>query len=131
MTSGAINNKLEVHPTVTVMTGKDNVDFIVDTGATVNLMEEFDYLRLKDVTLQKSSRKIFLYDSEIPLTILGWGCSLDDVNVGGKLDTNRGRISHKFRNACSFLCTQSFSSQTSDKHVNVLSENTMAVAGIN
>ena len=53
------------------MIGKDNIDFIVDTGATVNLMEESDYLWFKDVTLQNSSTEIFLYDSEVPLKILG------------------------------------------------------------
>ncbi|CAB4008236.1 Hypothetical predicted protein, partial [Paramuricea clavata] len=69
-TSGAKHNELEVHPTVTVTIGKENVDFIVNTGATVNLMEESDYLRLKGVTLQKSSTKIFSYDSDVPLKIL-------------------------------------------------------------
>jgi predicted aspartyl protease len=49
---------------VTVTIGKEKVDFIVDTGATVNLIEETDFLRLEDVTLRKSSTKIFPYDSE-------------------------------------------------------------------
>jgi predicted aspartyl protease len=43
---------------VTVTIGKEKVDFIVDTGATVNLIEETDFLRLEDVTLRKSSTRI-------------------------------------------------------------------------
>ena len=43
----------------------------MDTGATVNLIEELDYLRLKEVVLKKTSTKIFLYDSQVSLKILG------------------------------------------------------------
>lgn len=63
--------KSEVCPTAAVTIGKENIDFIVDTGATVNLIEESDYLRLKDVKLRKTSTKIFPYDSHVPLKILG------------------------------------------------------------
>ena len=55
----------------TVMIGKENIEFIVDTGATVNLIEESDYSRLENVTLQRTSTKIFPYDSKVPLKILG------------------------------------------------------------
>ena len=52
-------------------TGKENIDFVIDTGATVYLTEESDYLCLKDVILKKTSTKIFPYDSQVPLKILG------------------------------------------------------------
>ncbi|XP_028418333.1 uncharacterized protein K02A2.6-like [Dendronephthya gigantea] len=70
MTVGA-NVKTKVHPTAMVTIGKENIEFIVDTGATVNLIEESDYLRLKDVKLKKTSTKIFPYDSQVPLKLLG------------------------------------------------------------
>jgi hypothetical protein len=56
--SGTRHGKSGKHPIVTVTIGKEKVDFIVDTGATVNLIEETDFLRLEDVTLRKSSTRI-------------------------------------------------------------------------
>ena len=50
---------------------KENIDFVWDAGATVNLIEESDYLRLKEVVLKKTSTKIFPYDSQASLKILG------------------------------------------------------------
>jgi hypothetical protein len=47
-TSGAKHNELEIHPTVMVTIGKDNVDFIVDTG---------DF-RVRDETA-KNERKLY------------------------------------------------------------------------
>ena len=64
-------SKSEGHLTTTVMVGKENIEFIVDTGATVNLIEESDYSRLENVTLQRTSTKIFPYDSKVPLKIRG------------------------------------------------------------
>ena len=65
------NSKSGGYPTATITIGKENTNFVIDTGATVNLIEESDYLRLKDVTLKKTSTKIFPYDSQVPLKILG------------------------------------------------------------
>ena len=53
------NIKLGVYPTTAMTIGKENINFVIDTGATVNLTEELDYLCLKDVELKKTSTKIF------------------------------------------------------------------------
>ena len=48
------------------------VKFIIDTGATVNLLEEKDFEALKpEVKLQHSSINIYPYKSDKPLRILG------------------------------------------------------------
>ena len=65
------NPKSGGYPTTTITIGKENIDFVIDTGATVNLIEEPDYLRLKGVVLKKTSTKIFPYDGQVPLKILG------------------------------------------------------------
>ena len=65
------NTKSGAYPTATITIGKENIDFVLDTGATVNLIEESDYLRLKEVVLKKTSTKIFPYDSQVSLKILG------------------------------------------------------------
>ena len=65
------NVRSGVYPTATITIGKENINFVLDTGATVNLIEESDYLRLKDVKLKKASTKIFPYDSQVRLKILG------------------------------------------------------------
>ncbi|CAB4036769.1 Hypothetical predicted protein [Paramuricea clavata] len=48
------------------------VKFIIDTGATVNLLEEKDFEALKpEITLQHSSINIYPYKSDKPLRVLG------------------------------------------------------------
>ena len=64
------NTKSGAYPTATLTICKENIDFVLDTGATVNLIEESYYLRLKEVVLKKTSTKIFPYDSQVSLKIL-------------------------------------------------------------
>lgn len=59
-------------PKVKLVIGNYQVPFIVDTGATVNLIgkNSFDLLVSKP-KLNKSTRKIYAYGSSIPLELLG------------------------------------------------------------
>ena len=52
MTAVKKNVKSGECSTATITIGKGNINFVLDTGATVNLIEESDYLRLKDVELK-------------------------------------------------------------------------------
>ena len=56
----------------TVRMNKNDVSFLVDTGATVDLIDSATYDRLKrNVPLRKSSTKIYAYGSKTPLPLKG------------------------------------------------------------
>ena len=57
--------------TTVVVNGK-NMSFLVDTGATVDLIDSTTYDHMKDdISLQKSSTKIYAYGSQAPLPLKG------------------------------------------------------------
>ena len=55
----------------TVRMNKTDVSFLVDTGATVDLIDSATHDRLKDVPLRKSSTKIYVYGLITPLPLKG------------------------------------------------------------
>ena len=60
------------HPTASIKIQGKEVNVIIDTGATVNLMEEDDFQHIKNqISLSSSMTKIYLYKSKTPLTTLG------------------------------------------------------------
>ena len=65
MTEVKKNVKSGEYPSATITIGKGNINFVLDTGATVNLIDESDYRRLKDVKLKKTSTKL----SQLPKPI--------------------------------------------------------------
>lgn len=49
-----------------------NFNFLIDSGASVNILDEKDYLQLKPKPLlEKSTVKIFPYDTNTPIPVVG------------------------------------------------------------
>lgn len=68
----AVDNKTSPKTRTTVCVNSVNIDFIVDTGATVDVIDSKTYDRLKSrVELSKSTTKIFAYGSDKPLPLKG------------------------------------------------------------
>ena len=69
---------------VSVIVNKTKVQFLIDSGATVNLMDAqtFKAIKNKKSTLKKSQLKIFPYGSDKPLDLLGSYST--SVQVAGK-----------------------------------------------
>ena len=60
------------HPTANIKIQGKEVNVIIDTRATVNLMEEDDFQHIKNqISLSSSMTKIYPYKSKTPLTTLG------------------------------------------------------------
>ena len=61
-------------PTMSVMISEIPVDMIIDTGASINILDETTYRKLNysgKITLQPSTKQLFVYGSKSQLHIIG------------------------------------------------------------
>ena len=64
-------HSLDKSPRVNVTVGGHSFSTIVDTGATINVIDERTYQTLRGISLQKTTTKAFAYNSTTPVPFLG------------------------------------------------------------
>ena len=64
-------HSLDKSPQVNVTVGGHSFSTIVDTGTTINVIDECTYQTLRGISLQKTTTKAFAYNSTTPVPFLG------------------------------------------------------------
>ena len=67
----AVNNKNNTSPAVNVTVLSHAFKIIVDTGATINVIDENTYAKMKETDLRPTNIKAFAYNSPKPVKFLG------------------------------------------------------------
>ena len=67
----AVNNKNNTSPSVNVTVLSHVFKIIVDTGATINVIDENTYAKMKETDLRPTNIKAFPYNSPKPVKFLG------------------------------------------------------------
>ena len=93
-----VNKSPNCPPTSSVEIEGQRINMMIDSGASVNLIDESTYMKLsphEKRRLQRSERRIYSYGSSVPLQILGtfmtW-IKTSDISIVAKLHVVKGNF---------------------------------------
>ena len=93
-----VNKSPNCQPTCSVEIEGQRINMMIDSGASVNLIDESTYMKLsphEERRLQRSERRIYSYGSSVPLQILGTfmtSIKTSDISIVAKLHVVKGNF---------------------------------------